>query len=403
MVTQYYYPENFRVNDICEALAKDGHEVQVLTGIPNYPEGRYYKGYGWFKPRREVHNGVKIRRAPLVPRGKSKLKLVINYLSFAFFGGFAAKALAKEGFDLVFAYEVSPITMILPAIKAKKKAGIPLISYITDLWPESVQAAGGTGNGFILRRIGKVVDKVYRESDHILVSSHSYIEAIAKRGVNREKIGYWPQYAEDFYAPVKVAAVDPVRTLLPQGFLLLFTGNLGMAQGLEVVLEAAERLRDMPEIKWVFVGNGRAKEGLQKKAKAMGLENSVFFLDAVPATDIPKLLALAEGGLLALKSDFLFDLILPGKVPSYLACGKPIIASVRGESAEAIEKSGAGLVCPPSDGAALAEIAEAFYRLPKADRLAMQNKARAYFLQNFEKRHLLDQLVDLMDFMIGGR
>ena len=198
VISQYYYPEQFRINDICEEWVKRGYEVTVLTGIPNYPKGKFYKGYGIFKKRKENINGVEIIRLPIVPRGKNSIMLLLNYLSFVISGFFFSK-FTKRKFDKVFTYEVSPITQALPAIWYAKRKKIESILYVMDLWPESIELATGKRNDKIFNVIDKLVNYIYRNTDKILTSSQSFKQDIIQKGQQSEKIEFWPQYAEEFF------------------------------------------------------------------------------------------------------------------------------------------------------------------------------------------------------------
>ena len=201
VISQYYYPEQFRINDICKELVKRGHKVTVLTGIPNYPGGKYYKGYGLIKKRKEVKDGVEIIRIPLIPRRKNVITLALNYISFVISGYFWSKFTKRE-FDKVFIYEVSPVFQALPGIWYSKRRKIDCSIYVMDLWPESLELVTNIKSRVILNPINKVVDYIYKNCTKILASSESFAKKIAKRGHNKEKIIFWPQYAEEFYKPV---------------------------------------------------------------------------------------------------------------------------------------------------------------------------------------------------------
>src|SRR5690554_1523425 len=230
VISQYFYPENFRINDMCIEWVKRGYKVTVVTGIPNYPKGRYYKGYGLFKKRKEHFHGIDIIRIPIVPRGKSNLTLILNYISFVISGWFW-KMFTRIKADIVFNFEVSPMTQALPAVWYSKRRKIPLYIYVQDLWPENVQIVGGVKNKFILKRITKMVDYIYKHSNKILVTSNSFKTSILNRGVDDKKVIFWPQYAEDFYKPTKT---DRMRNLNNK-LKVIFTGNIGKSQGLEIL------------------------------------------------------------------------------------------------------------------------------------------------------------------------
>ena len=201
VIAQYFYPEQFRINDICTEWVKRGYKVTVITGIPNYPKGKYYKGYGLFNKRKETYNGIEIIRIPLVPRGKNSIMLALNYLSFVI-SGFFWKMFTKVKADYVFIFEVSPMTQALPGVWYAKKRKIPCYLYVQDLWPENVEIITGITNKKIIGAIGKMVDYIYARCTKIFTTSNSFVTSIESRGVPIEKIEYWPQYAEDFYKPL---------------------------------------------------------------------------------------------------------------------------------------------------------------------------------------------------------
>lgn len=398
VVSQYYYPENFRINDICAELQARGHEVHVLTGLPNYPGGEYFSGYSRQGPFEEEHQGVRIHRVPMRARGGGRVSLVMNYLSFWRQGKKAARRMAQMGFDICFVYEVSPITQILPATRVKKLAGIPLVTYMTDLWPENVQYAGGINNRLILAPIGWMADYIYRRCDEILTSSNGFKRAIENRGHPGEKIHFWPQYAEDFYRPCpRDAALDAE---LPQGFRLMFTGNLGFSQGLDVLIEAAALL-DMDDLRVILVGGGRAEQQLRELVQQRGLEQRVHFHAPIPAEQVPAMLACADAAVLMIRDTPAFAMTLPAKLQSYFACGLPVLGSISGEAAEVLAQSGGGMAARPSDAAAFAELVREFRALPEAEKQAMGQRARSYFLQNYDRKRLIDDLEQRLARLAG--
>lgn len=398
VVSQYYYPENFRINDICAELSARGHEVHVLTGLPNYPAGEYFPGYSRQGPFEQQHQGVSIHRVPMRARGKGKVSLVLNYLSFWRQGKKAAARMAQLGFDVVFVYEVSPITQVLPAIKVKRLAGIPLLTYMTDLWPENVQYAGGINSRLVLAPIGWMADHIYRNCDQILTSSHSFKKAIAQRGHPEEKIHFWPQYAEDFYRPGEKDAEADIS--LPQGFRLMFTGNMGYSQGLDVLIEAAALL-DMPDLRIILVGGGRAEQSLRELVHSRGLANRVYFHEAIPAESVPGMLACADAAVLMIRDTPAFAMTLPAKLQSYFACGIPVLGSIAGEAADVLAQSGGGMACKPSDAEAFARLVCGFRALPDEDKQAMGQRARQFFLDNYDRKKLIDDLERRLKSLAG--
>lgn len=391
VISQYYYPEQFRINDICKELVKRGYEVTVLTGIPNYPEGKYYEGYGINKKREEVKDGVEIIRIPIIPRGKNSLMLVLNYISFVISGLFWAKFTKRE-FDKVFIYEVSPMTQALPGIWYAKRKKIDSSIYVMDLWPESIELATGIKNRTILNWIGKMVDYIYKNCKTILTSSESFIDTICKRGHPREKMLFWPQYAEKFYQPLDRKNC-PIAEMQEEKFKIVFAGNIGYAQGLDIVIDTAIILKKKNcNAKFYLIGNGRAKEELKQKAKENGLEDYIEFIDKKPAEKIPEYYANADMAFITLKKDIISDQILPAKLPSYFACGVPILGSADGEIKQVIEKSGAGFCAKAGDEKELEEKIEFCIRLSKEEMKTMQENSRKFYCENYEQQLLLNKL-----------
>ena len=263
VIAQYFYPEQFRINDICTEWVKRGYKVTVITGIPNYPQGKYYKGYGLFKKRKETYNGIDIIRIPLIPRGNNAILLALNYLSFVV-SGFFWKVFTKIKADFVFIFEVSPMTQALPGVWYAKKRKIPCYLYVQDLWPENVEIITGIKNKHIINVIGKMVDYIYSKCTRIFTTSTSFVESINKRGVPLQRIEYWPQYAEDFYVPLEKTNSSEIPK--DNAFNIIFAGNIGNAQGLEILPIAAALIKAQNidcNIRFNIIGDGRFKKNLR--------------------------------------------------------------------------------------------------------------------------------------------
>jgi len=402
VVAQYFYPEQFRINDICEEWVKRGYKVTVLTGIPNYPQGKYYKGYGLFRKRRENYNGIDIRRIPLIPRGKSSFMLILNYISFVISGFFFSK-LTRLHADHVFIYEVSPMTQALPGIWFAKRRNIPCTLYVMDLWPENIEIVAGIKNKRILNFVGKIVDKIYKNCDRILTSSASFVELIEKRGISRQKLEFWPQYAENFYRPLPKESVEDSRIPQDGKFNILFAGNIGFAQGLEVLPETAQILkkRKCNSVRFNLVGDGRAKIDLRNKIKENGVEEFFNFIDRQPALMIPHFMAVSDASLICLSKSRVFETTIPGKTQSYMACGIPIIVSADGEVCEIVRTSGSGLCSPAGDPEGLASIIIEMCNLQEERLHEMGRRALDYYEKNFDKSKLLDRMDELFKLQKG--
>lgn len=403
IITNHFWPENFRINDLALGLIKKGHRVTVLSGVPDYPEGRFFPGYGIFKRRQEDYQGIKIRRVPLVPRGQGgKLRLTLNFLSFALCSCLLAPIDCRGSFDLILVFETSPVTVGLSALVLKRLRKIPIMFWVQDLWPESLSATGAVSSSLLLDLVGLLVRLIYRGSDFILAQSRGFFPSIVKYGGSREKIVYFPNTAEDLYRPVKVESKAPERALLPRGFKLMFAGNIGAAQDFETILAAAELLKDRRDLHWVILGDGRRRAWVEDQVRARGLSGTVHLLGRYPPEAMPRFFALADALLVTLKKEPIFALTIPAKVQSYLACGKPVIASLDGEGARVVQEAGAGLTGSAGNPAALADNVLAMYHLSQSQRRAMGLRGRGYFEKHFERQMLLDRLEALMQEVKGG-
>lgn len=390
MVSQYFYPEQFRINDICEEWIKRGHEVTVLTGIPNYPSGDFYKGYSYKKKRHENYKGIEIIRIPLIPRKKNSLMLALNYLSFVLSGNIWAM-IHKVDYDEVFVYEVSPMTQALPAVKFAKKNKIPCYIYVMDLWPENFEIISGITNPLVIKVLNKMVDYIYRHCSMIFTASESFKTNIENRGLEKEKVIFWPQYAEDFYRPTSQKS-----TLLPydqKKLTITFAGNIGEAQGLEILPTCAKLLKKQNiNCRFVLVGDGRFKEQLKKLIIDLDVESFFLFIDPVSATEIPFILSSSDFSLISLKKNKIFSMTIPAKLQSSMACGAPIIVAANGEIQKIIEESNCGFVSDAGDAEGLAKIIVKASKLTKNEIRVMGEASREFYLNNYDKKKLMDQM-----------
>ena len=391
VVSQCFYPERFRINDICCELVKRGYQVTVLTGIPNYPEGKFYKGYSWFKGRKERWNGIEIIRIPLIARGKSCVGLVCNYFSFVL-SGFFWSLFTRVKADRVFTFETSPMTQALISVWYSKRRKIPHDIYVQDLWPENVEIVTGIKNRMIIGPIDRMVDYIYRWSEKILVTSPSFQKVIRARVGEPDKVIYWPQYGEEFGTPRERKAIADIPD--DGAFKIVFAGNFGQAQGLQILPETAAVLkrRNVQGVRFVLVGDGRYKETLLAKIREMNVAELFTIVDRQPPERIPEMLAACDAAFISFMNDPLFEKTIPAKLQTYLACAMPIIASAAGETERIIREAGCGVCCPQGDPEALADSILAFKDDVLLPRLA--ENARKYFLKHFQKKNLMDQLVN---------
>lgn len=391
VIAQYFYPEQFRINDICTEWVKKGYKVTVITGIPNYPQGKYYDGYSLFKKRKEKYNGMDIIRIPLVPRGNNSIMLALNYLSFVV-SGFFWKIFTKIKADYVFIFEVSPMTQALPGVWYAKRRKIPCYLYVQDLWPENVEIITGITNKHIIGAIGKMVDYIYRGCTKIFTTSNSFVRSINERGVPLEKIEYWPQYAEDFYIPLDRKTIPEIHSDV---FNITFAGNIGNAQGLDILPTTAVLLKGNPPNKKVvfnIIGDGRYKQELIELVSKEGVSDMFNFIEKQPAMRIPKFMAASDAAFLCLTQSPLFAMTIPAKLQSYMACGIPVIASADGETDIIIKEANAGVCSPAGDAQSLSEIIIKLTNMSQEELDELGLNARNYYDRNFNKKQLLTEM-----------
>ncbi|MDP2851932.1 MAG: glycosyltransferase family 4 protein [Gallionella sp.] len=403
IVSQYFWPENFRINDLVEGLLDRGHEITVLTGLPNYPSGRFASGYGWSGPYRERYGQAEVFRVPVVPRGKGGgAILVINYLSFALSASLFGVWRCRGEYDAILVYEPSPMTVGIPARVVGRLKNAPIIFWVQDLWPESLSATGAVTSPLILKAMEHLVRWIYRGCARVLVQSEAFFKPVARLGVATDRILYFPNSAEAFYQP------QPARTPwdgpeLPEGFRVMFAGNIGAAQSLETILLAADRLRQHRRIHWIVVGEGRLTSWLASEVSHRGLQDCIHLMGRFPVESMPVWFAQADVMLATLRRDPIFSLTIPAKVQSYMACAKPIVAALDGEGARIVEAAGAGIAVPAEDSQALADAVMRLYRLPVSEREAMGRRGRDYFDRHFERNRLLDRLEGWLQELGAGR
>ena len=381
LVTQYFYPENFKCNDIAFELQRRGHEVTVLTAIPNYPQGRYFDGYGLFKRRVEYIQGVKVMRGFVVPRGKGgKIMLSLNYLTYLVSSCFLALYLAlRYKYDAVFVHQVSPVTIGVAATLIKKMQKIPMYFWVLDLWPESLTAAIGLQNRYILGLFSSMVRWFYRNSDRILISSKGFEKSICEKGDFAPKIVYFPNWVDSVFSNNREAETPAV----PEGFIAMFTGNIGESQDFGTVLRAAEQLKENRNIHFVIVGNGRAKSWVEEQITQRNLSATVHCVGSYPLEAMPATFAKADILFAALKDEPVFALTVPAKIQAYMSAGKPIVTMINGEAKSLIESVGCGIAVDAGDAKAFAEAVLRLSQMPSEERSELGEKGRAFSATHF--------------------
>ncbi|SDB38562.1 Glycosyltransferase involved in cell wall bisynthesis [Pseudobutyrivibrio sp. YE44] len=387
IICQYFYPEQFRINDMAFEWVKRGYKVSVVTGLPNYPEGKIYDGYGLFKKRKETINGVEVYRIPLIPRGNGKLGLVMNYFSFPFFG-FFWNLFTKIKADEVFMFETSPMNQCKVGVAYAKKHKVPCYLYVQDLWPENVEMITGIHSPIVIKPIERMVRKIYKGCTHIWGTSPSFVTEIRKYvdEAEADKVSFWPQYAEEFY--------EPLPKKEHKGFNVIFTGNIGQAQGLEILPEAAKIIRSegYKDIRFTIVGDGRARHSFENSITDAGVWDLFEFAGRVQPTEVPGYLAGGDAAFISFADDELFAKTIPAKLQSYMACAMPIIASAKGETARVISEADCGMCSDIGDAKALAENIIAMRKQSDARLRELGENAYAYNKEHFAKRKLMDEM-----------
>jgi len=396
VVTQYFWPENFRINDLVAEFVRRGHEVTVLTGLPNYPAGALFPEFAADRSAFENYEGATILRVPLVMRGRGRgVRLFANYLSFALSASLlGARRLRRRRADAILVFEPSPITVGLPAVIIGRIKRAPVTLWVLDLWPETLVALGVVRSRLLLALVSRMVRFIYDRCALVLVQSRGFVPAVLRhsgRDDAAQRTRYFPNWSEPT-ATGRAAEPAPEVAWRPDLFTVVFTGNVGEAQDFPAILEAAERLRDEPQIRWVVVGDGRASRWVEEEVRNRGLEERVLLVGRFPLERMPSFLRHAGALLVSLRADPVFALTIPGKVQSYLQSGVPIVAMLDGEGARVVEESGAGLACPAGDSDGLARAVLSLSALAPEERMAMGQRGADYAAREFSREQLISRL-----------
>ncbi len=385
VICQHYYPEPFRLPDICEEFIKRGHDVSVIAQIPNYPMGEFYDGYNTKTKRDEIINGVKVHRCFTIPRKTGFLYRVLNYYSFSISSTLYVKKI-KEEYDVVFVNQLSPVMMANAGIKYKKKHNKKLVLYCMDLWPESLTYGGIKKDSLIYKLYKNVSKRIYKSADKLLVTSNSFKDYFEKMfGIKKQEIGYLPQYAESLFDK------ESCKRIEDKNINLVFAGNIGKAQSVETIIEAAYKLKDNKKIHFHLVGDGSMYEYCKSKIKELELTNIVMY-GRKPIEDMPIYYKMADAMIVTLSGDSEVSNTLPGKVQTYMAAGKPIIASANGETNKIISEANCGYCGQAGNSYELVKNINKFIENENKDKLG--NNSSEFYEKYFTKEIFINKLLD---------
>jgi glycosyltransferase involved in cell wall biosynthesis len=402
LFTNHFYPEDFKANDVAFELVRKGYDVTVITAVPDYPKGVFFEGYGLVKKSHEIVNGCKVYRLPIIPRGNGNAKqLVMNYMSYfisASIFTFFHKIFFK--YDAIFVHLTSPFFIGKCAVQMKKWQKIPLIFWTLDLWPESLTAAAGINNRFVLEPQIRMVRKVYTNCDRILIGSKGFEKSICEKGDFKNKLVYFPNWAESLNSLKSLSqfeTIEPFSLFSKDDFIILFAGNIGESQDLDCVLDAANELKMQSKIKFVFLGDGRAKNHLLKKQSDLGLDETVFFPGRFPIDSMPYFMDKAHVLLVSLRNELIFNVTVPSKLQFYMAQGKPVLGMLNGDGANLIRESHCGIAVPSSSKENLVQAIEKMVAMPRDELTSLGNNGKKFYEINFRKELRINQLNDIFE------
>lgn len=402
VVCQHYWPENFRINDLCEGFVERGHEVDVLCGQPNYPKGEWFEGYGPFKRRKEVHNGVNIRRTFEIRRGKNtNIRIFLNYISFPMASLTHIPHLLGKKYDKIFLYQISPVMMSLAGIILGKMKKIDTTMYVLDIWPQNLYSVLPIKNKFLKIIALKVSMWHYKNVSKIVTVSNRLKEYFEENlDIKPENICFIPQCCEKLYEQ-DIEDLQ-LKDRFKNGFNIVFTGNISPAQSFETILDAAVLLKEegLENIRYIIVGDGMSKSWLEAEVRSRNLSNEFYFEGFHPMSEIPKYTHIADALIGCLSKSELKDFSIPAKVMSYMAAGRPLLLAMDGEVSSIIYDAKCGYVSPAGDAKALSENIRKLYDLNNDQRKLMGDNGRKYHLANFARDYNLDRM---LEFILGDK
>lgn len=391
VITQYFWPEEFRVNELVRKLTSMGYDVDVLTGRPNYPDGFIYNEFESNPERFSAYSNANIFRVKNRPRGKRKLSLFINYLSFSVRATFYLLThFRKKDYSAIFAVQLSPIFSVIPAIIYGRFKKIKVTIWILDLWPDILSALNLVSNKFIIKILEIISSLIYRSFDTLLISSQGFRTRLVDLGVTNNSIHYFPQWIEDtmingldISTTKEYEKVEPLLRKYKNLNKIVFTGNIGECQDFPSVIKAVKILEDRNDFVIIIIGSGREEKNIKKLIADNGLENKIVLLGRFPIEFMPSFYKMADALLLPLAKDPLFEITLPGKTQSYLYAGRPIIGMLSGEGAMTLKASKSSFICDSGDYKSLSNLIDRFCSTSLSDKISMGRNAKSYAEENF--------------------
>ena len=393
-ISQYFHPEPFSNNEIAQALVERGHDVEVVCCVPNYPEGIFYEGYSNAKRRTEKWGKVRILRARTKARGKGRLSLFLNYLIYP---PAALTTIAKKGvgdYSVSFTSMPSPIFQCIVALVLKRRRGVPAVYWVQDIWPESLVNTLGLTNRPIKLFLTKLCSYLYRGADLVLIQSEAFRPRLESMGVHSSRIAFFPNTAPDEFIPLDKSAVDPaiIAMVPPASLRLMFAGNVGESQNLDLIVQAAAKLRHHHSIQWVIVGSGRDLERIQQSITSAGLDDIIKPVGRHPTNKMPDFYALADAMIISLKDTEIFKLTVPYKLQTYMGAGKPVIGSISGETKRIIEQANMGYCAEAEDLKGFCAAVMQFASLSIEQRRHLALNARNYFNAHYNAENVFNGL-----------
>lgn len=396
VLTQYFWPENFRINDLVSELVRRGYHVTVLTGLPNYPDGQVFPAFLSDPGRFSHFNGASVHRVPMLPRSEGGFRLFLNYLSFAISAStLGFWMLRRQKFDAIFVYEPSPITVGLPAVAMRFFKRAPLFFWVQDLWPETLQAVGAVKSSLVLSAVGNLVSFIYKRCDVILAQSKSFIPQILKYAPSKSRVHYFPNWSDPVLYSGDLIPASEVP-LKPGWFSVMFAGNIGDAQDFPAILEAAEALKGQA-IRWLIVGDGRTASWVADEIKRRGLQDHVLMFGRFPSERMPSFFQHADALLVSLRDEPIFAMTIPSKLQTYLSTGLPVVAMLNGEGSDVVRESGAGITCRAGDHEGLAFAILKLSQTSLEERQFMGRKGCELSLREFDRDTLIGRLEGWID------